>query len=139
MNVEMHRADPRFRRTAPLVLLGVLLLGGVALWALQRWLDSHTRVGLAGYDGLVLLAIGVVALLVAVSLGIAISLWLEARRIQREDRFPPSDMRTLRDVPVRHGAQAQRCARYLFAAAVIAALAAFGILLWGFSLMRLVG
>lgn len=139
MNVEIHRADARFRRTAPLVLLGVMLVGGAALWALQRWLDSSTRVGLAGYDGLLLLAIGLIALLVAVSLGIAISLWLEARRIQREDRFPPSDMRTLRDVPIRHGAQARRYARYLFAAAVIAALAAFGILLWGYWLMRLVG
>lgn len=138
MDVEMHRADPGLRRLAALLLFGILLLGGLGLWALHDWLDAHTRGGLADYDGLLLLAAGLVAVLATVSFSIAVALWLEARRIQREDRFPPSDMRTLRDVPIRHGALALRYARYMFAGAIVAGLGGIAILLWGYGLIRLV-
>lgn len=137
MNVETHRADPKLRRIASLLLLGVLLLGGLALWALQGWLQTPTRGGL-DYDGLVLLAAGLVTVIATLSFTIAVALWLEARRIQREDRFPPSDMRTLRDVPIRHGPEAQRYARYMFAGAVFAGLGGLAILGWGYGLIRLV-
>ena len=136
MNVEVHHADPRFRRIASFVLVGVLLLGGLALWALRDWLDA--RAGVADYEGLLMLSAGLVVVLAAVSFGIAVALWLEARRIRREDRFPPSDMRTLRDVPIRHGALALRYARFMVAGAIVAGLAGFAILVWGYRLIRLV-
>lgn len=138
MNVEVHRADPRLRRNASLLLFGVLLLGGLSVWALRTWLEVRIGPGLADYDALLMLSAGLIALLATVSFGIAMALWLEARRIQSEDRFPPSDMRTLRDVPIRHGAQALRYARYMTAGAVVAALGGAGIILWGYLLLRLV-
>jgi hypothetical protein len=138
MNVEVHHADPRFRRIATLLLLGVLLLGGLGIWALREWLQAHARASQPDFDGLLMLAAGLVAVLATVSFGIAAALWLEARRIQHEDRFPPSDMRTLRDVPVRHGAQALRYARYMMAGAIVAGISGCGILLWGYRLLRLV-
>ena len=136
MNVEVHHADPRFRRIATFVLIGVLLLGGLALWALRDWLA--TRAGLADYEGLLMLSAGLVVVLATVSFGIAVALWLEARRIRREDRFPPSDMRTLRDVPIRHGQHALRYARYMQAGAIVAGLGGGAILVWGYRLIRLV-
>ena len=136
MKVEMHRADPRLRRLASLLLPGILLLGGLGVWVLHSWLEQRTG-SLAGNDGLILLAAGLVSLLATVSFSIGVALWLEARRIQREDRFPPSDMRTLRDVPIRHGPQALRYARYMFAAAVVAGLGGIAILAWGYWLLRL--
>lgn len=139
MSDEIHRADPKFRRIAPVLVLAVAVLGGIAIWALQRWLEADRASGMGdGIDGLMMIAAGLVVVLSTVSLGLAFALWQEATRIRREDRFPPSDMRTIRDVAVRHGPDAGRYATYMRVGAVVAALAGVGILAWGYRLMRLV-
>jgi hypothetical protein len=137
MTMEMHRADPRSRRLAPLLLLGVAVLGVAAVWALKAWLGSNAAPSGAP-DTLLLLAAGIVIVLATVSFALAVVLWQEGGRIRREDRFPPSDMRTLRDVPVRHGAAARRVAGMMRGGAVCAALAGAGVLAWGYRLLRLV-
>lgn len=138
MNVEIHRADPGFRRWAPLLFLAIAVLGGVAVWALDAWLDARARDGNGSLDAMMLVAVGLVVVLAAVSFGLAVALWQEARLIRREDRFPASDMRTLRDVPVRHGQEARRYAAVMQAGAALAALAGAAILFWGWRMLELV-
>lgn len=139
MSVEVHHADPKFRRIAPALLIAVLLLGGGAVWALQRWLAASRSPGAGDdLDGMLFLAVGLVVVMATVSLGLAHSLWQEATRIRREDRFPPSDMRTMRDVPIVHGAAARRYAAFMRAGAAVALVAGLGILVWGYRLLRLV-
>jgi MFS superfamily sulfate permease-like transporter len=136
MNVEIHHADPGFRRWAPLVLVAVLVLGGIGVWALDAWLDARARTD--GNDAMLLVAVGLVVVLASVSFGLAVALWQEAGLIRREDRFPASDMRTLRDVPVRHGNEARRYASAMRAGAVVAGAAGLGILFWGWRMLEMV-
>jgi hypothetical protein len=138
MDIEMHRADPVFRRRAPWLFGAVVVLGAIAMWALYAWLDARPHDASAGGDAMVLVATGLVGVLAAVSFGLALALWQEAARIRREDRFPASDMRTLRDVPILHGAAARRYAGWMSAGAAVAAAAGVGILYWGWRLYSLV-
>jgi hypothetical protein len=139
MSVEVHRADPKFRRLAPWVLVGTVIVGSIAIWALRLWLKSRleTAAGIE-VDGIFMLAAGLVVVLATISLGLAFSLWQEAARIRSEDRFPPSDMRTLRDVPIRHGDDARRVAGWMRAGAVLALASGLGIVFWGYRLLQLV-
>ncbi len=139
MSDEIHRADPKFRRIAPILVLAVAVFGGAAIWALQRWLATHRASGMGdGIDALMMLVAGLVVVLSTVSLGLAFALWQEAARIRQEGRYPPSNMRTLGDVAVRRGPDAGRYATYMRVGAVVAGLAGVGILLWGYRLLRLV-
>lgn len=139
MSIEIHRADPKFRRIAPILVFAVAALGGVAIWGLQRWLEANRNSGMGnGIDGLMMIAAGLVVVLSTVSLGLAFALWQEAARIHQEGRYPPSDMRTLRDVAIRHGPDAIRYATFMRFGAVVAGMAGVGILLWGYRLLRLV-
>jgi hypothetical protein len=134
MPLELHRADPKFRRVAPLLLAAVALLGAAAILLLQRWLGAARPPS----DGLVMMLGGLMVVLPAISLGLAYSLWQESNLIRREDRYPPTDMRTLRDVAVHHGAVARRYASWMRAGAVAAGLCGIGVLVWGYRLLTLV-
>lgn len=136
MSVELHRADPRFRRMAPWLLFGTAAIGGVAVWALRRWLSGH--LGAADLDGLIIAAAGLVVILASISLGLAWAFWRESSAILREDSYPPSDMRTLRDVEVKHGSEARRAAFWMKCGAIAAAAAGLGIVAWGYRLLQLV-
>lgn len=138
MDEEMHRADPKFRHAAPWWLLATIVAGSAGIWALHLWLQAPSTVSsFDALQGMMMVAAGLVVLLATVSLGLAHALWREATRIRQEDRFPPSDMRTLRDVAVRHGAAARRIAGGMRIGAIVAALAGAGILVWGYRLLRL--
>jgi hypothetical protein len=134
MSVELHSADPKFKRLAPFLLGAIVVAGGTAVWLLDRWLGASSP---QSTDGMLLVTTGLVVVLASISLGLAYALWQEAGRIRREDRFPPSDMRTVRDVAVRHGAAALRYARAMQAGAAAAALTGVGILIWGYRLLRM--
>lgn len=139
MSVEVHRADPKIRRLAPMWLIGTIAVGAAAVWALHVWLKSRpTSAAEIEVDGLMYAMVGLVALLATVSLGLAYALWQEAARIRREDRFPPSDMRTVRDVPVRHGLPARQAALWMRCGAVLSAGAGLGILAWGIRMVQLI-
>lgn len=113
----MHRADPKLKRTALLGIGATIVLGGVALWMLQRWLDQTSRVQF-GLDAIVMGFVGVGVMVSGGLLILAWSLWREAVTVKREQRYPPSNMRTLRDVPIVQGEQAHRAARRLDLAAL---------------------
>lgn len=133
--VEWHRADPKLKRTALLGIGTTVVLGSVALWLLQRWLDQASKAAF----GLDIIVMGFVGVGVMVSGGLLIlgwSLWQESITVKREQRYPPTNMRTLRDVPVVHGDLAQAAARRLHWAAL--GLLAFAMVLagWLWSTLR---
>lgn len=131
---EIHRADPQLRRKAPWWLLLTTVLGGLLLWWGQRWLNQ----GFAGdrLQALALLFAGLNVLLATGIGALAWSLWSAAARVLTQDRFPPSDMRTLHDVPVEHGAAARRRAQWLRLCAGVLAVAAIAVTVWGILVLR---
>jgi len=69
----LHPGDPQLRRTALLLLPVTALLGVGGLWALRDWL-ARTAPGGVDVHGLLIVYVGLVALLTAVSLALAWSL-----------------------------------------------------------------
>ena len=109
---ELHRADPKLKQTALLGVGATVLIGGAALWMLDRWLAQSVRVDHA-FDVVIMAYIGLGVLITGGLLVLAWSLWQEARLVRREGRYPAANMRTLRDVPIVDGEQAHRAARHL--------------------------
>lgn len=125
----IHPADPRLRRLARWLPAAVIVAGAVALLLLQRWLDALAPRG-ATLDALLLAFAGLAALLASIGLALGWTLWQAAARVRREDRYPASDMRTLRDAVVVHGPAARRAAAALRVAALVAALLGAGLVAW---------
>jgi hypothetical protein len=128
-DTDLHRADPALRRLARWLPISVLLAGVLALWLLHAWLGSLEQRPDA-LDALLLGFLGLATLLATVGLTLAWLLWSAAGRVVAEDRYPPTDMRTLHDVPIRHGGAARALARWLRIGAVVTMLLAVGILAW---------
>jgi hypothetical protein len=128
-HAELHRADPTLRRLARWLPAAIMVAAGLALWLLLRWiesLDSRPET----LDALLLGFLGLAVLLSTAALTLAWLLWRAATSVTAEQRYPPSDMRTLRDVPLQHGEAAMRIARLLRVAAVLAAMLGVGVLVW---------
>lgn len=111
--MQVQRADPAYRRrvwrTLAAVAVGLLL----ALVGLVTWL-RHAAEGL-DRDGLrALLLRTQLSCLVLIAFSLATlgaHLWLRGGRIIAEQRFPPSDVHSVRDMVVREGADAVRVGR----------------------------
>lgn len=111
--MDLHRADIRYRRQALLALIASLVLGLMGLYWLHTWLGRMGAGGLLfGEDrlGLWLLTCAISGLLILTCLVAGIGLLRLARRIGEGQRYPPADMRTARDVPIRRGEAALRMA-----------------------------
>jgi hypothetical protein len=126
---DLHHADPTLRRHARWLPLAVLGVGLIGLWLLHAWLqrlqDDPTAI-----EALMLAFLGLGAVLATAALALGWHLWRIAGQITTEDRYPPSMMRTLRDVPLRRGEAARRAARVLRTGAVLAGLVGLGVLAW---------
>lgn len=133
---ELHRADPALRRLAAWLLPLLTAAGVVALLALQHWLARGAPGGLAATTGLRVAFLGIALLSVMLCLGIAALLRRLALRVRAASRYPPADMRTLRDVPVREGAAARRIAGRLDALAGVALLLVLGLSVWAAQVLR---
>jgi hypothetical protein len=129
--VELHRADPRARRNALMVLLGGTLAGLILLALvesagddLRRWITSDPR----GFDMRFRVVTWCFALLACGPiLGFATYLWMFGRRVISEGRFPPSGVAMLADTIVLRDAQARARGRLLQALAGLLAVAASGL------------
>ena len=111
--MEIQRADLGYRRRVIRTLCAVAVLLFAALVALRFWLISYserlrpdelptlmTQVRLAGY------------LLIAVCIAVLGGhLLMRGNLIVRGRRFPPRDVRAVRDTPVREGSEAVRMGR----------------------------
>ncbi len=116
---EVHRADPALRRQLLLALVVSVLVGALALWGLQQWLEHLART--QNPDQLTLWLrrlMGGACLLVAGSLG-AGGFWLQglADDCESEGRWPPRELRTAQDLPVQRGAELKALAKQLRLAA----------------------
>jgi len=133
----LHPADPRLRRLALWLPLLTMALGVAALWGLRQWLAQPH--GDNELQGLLIVFFGLTALLCAVSLALAWSLWTQAARIAGENRYPPSDMRTLRAVPIRRGDAARRIGSWMRIAAGMLAVLSAALMVWMFWSVRMLG
>src|SRR5262245_38636928 len=125
--MELYRADRQLRRMAVLAIVGIALLGAVALWALQSWLGSIAEAA----RGSTRARLAVLACVIGASLAplspLAIYLWRHGARTRAASQFPPPGARVLRDTQIVRGARAQRRGLWLQAMAVAIALACVGL------------
>ena len=132
--MEMHRADARYRRQVLLALGASLLLGLAGLYWLNRWLaELIARGPMLSEDhlGLWLFTATTTGLLARACLVAGSGLWQLAGRIQSQRRYPPEDMRTARDVPVRRDGAADTLARRARQVAGLLFAAALTVAAWG--------
>ena len=111
--MQVQRADPAYRRRVVHTLSAVAVLLSLALVGLVLWLQ-HAAEGLdpTGVRALLLRMQLSCVVLIAFSIAtLGAHLWLRGGRIIAEQRFPPSDVRSVRDTIVREGADAVRIGR----------------------------
>ena len=134
-NGDFHRADPAYRRQMQVFLALTVLVGVVAVIALQLWLrrlGAHAQVGdLATYQAWLHRLLGALCLVLGTCAAV-FALWL--RRIavdsRRERRWPPSNMRTSADVRIRYLTSADTLVTQMQAAAVVLGLLAITLCGW---------
>lgn len=114
--MEIHYADKGYRRRSIWALLGVLILLTALLWQLNAWLQGLAP-QLSGADSedarrwlrALLAILGFALSAPAAALGVSLHRLGRASRLQ--GRFPPRELKTLRDVRVLRDAPALRWAR----------------------------
>ncbi|HEV8693248.1 MAG TPA: hypothetical protein VGQ93_03530 [Lysobacter sp.] len=114
--MEIHHADKAYRKRSLWLLAGIVLMCGVLLWQLQAWL-GHLTAQLGAQDPdtvrrwvrLLLAGLGFALAIPAIGLGITLRQVALASRLQ--GRFPPAQLKTLRDVRVLRDAAALAWAR----------------------------
>lgn len=111
--MEIQRADLAYRRrvTRTLIAVTALLLAGAI--AFQFWLHSiSARLPLPELVATIRLTVAVCVALTAASIAaLGAHLWLRGNLIVRGRRFPPRDVRSVRDMRIREGVDAVRVGR----------------------------
>jgi hypothetical protein len=131
--VEIHRADKAYRTRSLWLLGAIMVMCAVLLWQLQAWLDSlATQLGggdpRAVRDWVRLLLAGLGFALAVPAIGLSAALRRMAQASRGEGRFPPTGLKTLRDVRVLRGPAAASWSRRVQLASA-AALAVAGLFL----------
>ena len=127
---EIHRADPTYRRQLQISLAVCVGASLVGLVALHFWLQDLSSS--IGHENPGLLELWLRRLISALGLMMSISaaafaVWLRRIGLQASagKRWPPADLRTAKDVPVRYLGAAEAMAQQLqLAAAVLFVFAA---------------
>jgi len=123
-------ADPALRRQALIAVTLAAVLGSAALLGLQHWLtDLQARPAREELQGLLSALRGCTFSMCGLLVGLAFYSWRLARRVTRDQRFPPLGRRVLRDTPVLEGAAALNRARILRMLAVILVLSSLGLMM----------
>ena len=112
--MEIQRADPRFRRLAGLSCVALVVVGAIALWAVQSWLAGLAQAAPSAARHQLLAAFAsVIGASCAMLLALGIYLWRKGGQVRGAAQFPPPGMHMLRDTPVLRGAAAYRRARIM--------------------------
>jgi hypothetical protein len=130
---EIHPADPDLRRLARWLPPTVVLTAAIGIVLLYRWLGSAHG---ASLDAMLLAFAGLAVVIATGGLTLGWMLWREAGVIRAEDRYPASDMRTLRDVPVLRGESARRRAHWMRSGAMAASAFALALIAWALWTLR---
>jgi hypothetical protein len=138
---EIHRADPAYRRQMWAWFAFAVVVGAIALFALQYWLaamraSSGADGGLAFGHWLHRL-LAVLCALVGIA-AVALGAWLRrvAEATRRDRRWPPNAMRTSSDVRVRYLTAADALVTQFRVAGLVLFVAAAGFLAWAVWLLR---
>ncbi len=137
---EFHQADPAYRRQMTIWLAVCVVGGAIFLFALQRWL-GHLSATIGGSDQSQMLIwlqrveAGTCLLLAAAAVGLALWIRQAAKQARSERRWPPSGMRTTRDVRIRYLTSADALVSQLSAAAI--GLIVFALILSAFAIWLL--
>lgn len=112
--MEIQRADLAYRRRVMRTLIAVALLLGIGLIGLRFWLQYiSSRMDTPQLVSTLRLILSACFALIAACVGaLGTHLLLRGNLIVRGRRFPPVDVRAVRDTPVREGDQAVRIGRY---------------------------
>lgn len=111
--MEIQRADLAYRRRVMRTLIAVAILLGIVVIAFQFWLhyiSAHLKVA----QLVLTLRLMLCACLALIAICIAVlgsHLLVRGNLIVRGRRFPPRDVRSIRDTPVREGDAAVRIGR----------------------------
>ena len=132
---EIHRADPDYRRQMIVWLLVTVVAGAIGLFALVRWLEGlRSQPGMGDPAEMALwlqrLMAGLGLLLATGSAGLAHWLHRTAARTRIEKRWPPKDLQTTSDMPVRYLSSADAMARQLRTGSLVLAGLALAIAVW---------
>jgi cytochrome bd-type quinol oxidase subunit 2 len=130
---ETHRADPRARRKAVIIVIIAAIAGAATLHAVgssANWLRAWAE-GDPEHAARVVFALLAVSVSVPM-LGLAFWAARFAAKINRGGRYPPHDARLTRDTRVRVGAAAERFTYlyFLFAAVAVAIAIHAPVLFW---------
>ena len=134
-NGDFHRADPGYRRQMQVFLVLTLVVGLVAVVALQLWLrklGANARFGdLASYqDWLHWLLAGLCIVLGTAAAGFSYWLFRMAQATRSERRWPPSSMRTSADVRIRYLTSADTLVSQLKGTALALSLLSVALCAW---------
>jgi cation transport ATPase len=137
---EYHHADPAYRKQMTILLVVSVVVGAIFLLALQQWL-AHLSATLGASDPYRLQSwlqriLATVCVVLAVS-GAGLALWIYrvGKQTRLERRWPPSAMRTTRDVRIRYLTSADALVSQLMLLA--GTLSVFSLILLGFALWLL--
>jgi hypothetical protein len=133
---EYHHADPAYRKQMMTWLWLSVVVGAIFLLALHQWLGHlSATIGAADpYRMLVWLQrilAGICLLLAASGGGFAVWIYRAAKQARLERRWPPSAMRTARDVRIRYLTSADALVSQLMAVALTLTL--FSVAVAGFA------
>ena len=139
---EIHRADPDYRRQMIVWLLVTVGAGGIMLFALVHWLgELRSQPGMDNPEQVAVwlqrLMAGLGLLLAAGSAGLAHWLYRTAESTSREKRWPPKDLQTTSDMPVRYLSSAEAKARHLRLGSRVFTVLAIAMTVWASWLMAL--
>jgi hypothetical protein len=138
---EYHHADPAYRKQMLALLVACIVIGGIFLFALQQWL-SHLSATVGGSDPYRMLVwlqrilAGVCLLLAASGFGLAVYVHRVGKQVRLERRWPPSAMRTTRDVRIRYLTSADALVSQLMFLAAALVLFSLVVMGYGFWLLR---
>jgi len=138
---EFHHADPAYRKQMMIWLVLSVVVGAIFLFALQQWL-SHLFATVGASDPyrmmiwLQRILAGLCLLLAAAGAGFALWIYRIAKLTRLERRWPPSGMRTARDVRIRYLTSADALVSQLMAVAIGLTLFSVAVALFAAWLMR---
>lgn len=131
---EIQRADPKALRITLFLVCVAAVAGALLIAAAERWQPSFTAWvsrDLQVRSRIVFSALS--ALTVGPTLAVSVYCWRLGLRVVNQERYPPSGMRVIRDMPVATGAAARRRGRWLQALGMLAAVAVLlmAFFMWG--------
>jgi hypothetical protein len=132
--MELLRADPRLRRTAIGIFVAIAAVCGIALWAMQRWLDGIHDPSPASQAQLLTAFVCLIGASVLMLAALGAYLWQCGKRVRAASLFPPPGAKVFRDTAVLRGVAAVRRGLVLQGLGVVFALCCVGLALaaWRF-------